>query len=147
MDEMILPEDFRDFLKLLNKHRVEYLLIGGYAVFYHGYPRATEDIDFWVAISPDNAQKLVQVMRDFGLSDATPELFLKEHQLTRIGFKPYRVEVLTTLSGVQFETCYARRVVDTIDGIEVNIISLEDLKQNKKASGRLKDQDDVQNLP
>ncbi len=144
---MILPEDFRDFLKLLNKHRVEYLLIGGYAVFYHGYPRATEDIDFWVAISPDNAQKLVQVMRDFGLSDATPELFLKEHQLTRIGFKPYRVEVLTTISGVQFETCYARRVVDTIDGIEVNIISLEDLKQNKKASGRLKDQDDVQNLP
>ncbi len=144
---MILPEDFRDFLKLLNKYRVEYLLIGGYAVFYHGYPRATEDIDFWVAISPDNAQKLVQVMRDFGLSDATPELFLKEHQLTRIGFKPYRVEVLTTLSGVQFETCYARRVVDTIDGIEVNIISLEDLKQNKKASGRLKDQDDVQNLP
>ena len=144
---MILPEDFRDFLKLLNKHRVEYLLIGGYAVFYHGYPRATEDINFWVAISPDNAQKLVQVMQDFGLSNVTPELFLQEHQLTRIGFKPYRVEVLTTISGVQFETCYARRVVDTIDGIEVNIISLEDLKQNKKASGRLKDQDDVQNLP
>lgn len=147
MDEMILPEDFRDFLKLLNKHCVEYLLIGGYAVFYHGYPRATEDINFWVAISPDNAQKLVQVMQDFGLSNVTPELFLQEHQLTRIGFKPYRVEVLTTISGVQFETCYARRVVDTIDGIEVNIISLEDLKQNKKASGRLKDQDDVQNLP
>jgi len=144
---MILPEDFRDFLKLLNKHRVEYLLIGGYAVFYHGYPRATEDIDFWVAISPDNAQKLVQVMQDFGLSNVTPELFLQEHQLTRIGFKPYRVKVLTTISGVQFETCYARRVVDTIDGIEVNIISIEDLKQNKKASGRLKDQDDVQNLP
>jgi predicted nucleotidyltransferase len=142
---MILPEDFRDFLKLLNKYRVEYLLIGGYAVFYHGYPRATEDIDFWVAINPDNAQKLVQVMQDFGLSNATPELFLKEHQLTRIGFKPYRVKVLTTISGVQFDACYARRVVDTIDGIEVNIISLEDLKQ--KASGRLKDQDDVQNLP
>ena len=141
---MILPEDFRDFLKLLNKYRVEYLLIGGYAVFYHGYPRATEDIDFWVAINPDNAQKLVQVMQDFGLSNATPELFLKEHQLTRIGFKPYRVKVLTTISGVQFDACYARRVVDTIDGIEVNIISLEDLKQ--KASGRLKDQDDVQNL-
>lgn len=68
MDEMILPEDFRDFLKLLNKHQVEYLLIGGYAVFYHGYPRATEDIDFWVAINPDNAQRLVHVMRDFGLS-------------------------------------------------------------------------------
>jgi len=143
---MILPEDFRNFLKLLNKYRVEYLLIGGYAVFYHGYPRATEDIDFWVAINPDNAQKLVQVMQDFALSNATPELFLKEHQLTRIGFKPYRVKVLTTISGVQFDACYARRVVDTIDGIEVNIISLEDLKQNKKASGRLKDQDDVQNL-
>jgi hypothetical protein len=97
-----------------------------------------------VAINPDNAQKLVQVMQDFGLSNATPELFLKEHQLTRIGFKPYRVKVLTTISGVQFDACYARRVVDTIDGIEVNIISLEDLKQ--KASGRLKDQDDVQNL-
>jgi len=137
---MILPEDFRNFLKLLNKYRVEYLLIGGYAVFYHGYPRATEDIDFWEAINPDNAQKLVQVMQDFALSNATPELFLKEHQLTRIGFN-------TTISGVQFDACYARRVVDTIDGIEVNIISLEDLKQNKKASGRLKDQDDVQNLP
>ena len=115
---MILPEDFRDFLKLLNKYRVEYLLIGGYAVFYHGYPRATEDIDFWVAINPDNAQKLVQVMQDFGLSNATPELFLKEHQLTRIGFKPYRVKVLTTISGVQFDACYARRVVDTIDELK-----------------------------
>ncbi len=144
---MILPEDFRDFLKLLNKHQVEYLLIGGYAVFYHGYPRATEDIDFWVAINPDNAQRLVHVMRDFGLSHATSDLFLREHQVTRIGFKPYRVEILTTISGVEFATCYVRRVVDTIDGIQVNIISLEDLKQNKRASGRLKDQDDVQNLP
>lgn len=144
---MILPEDFRDFLKLLHKYRVEYLLIGGYAVFYHGYPRATEDIDIWVAINPDNAQKLVEVMRDFGLSNATPDLFLQEHQLTRIGFKPYRVEVLTTISGVKFDECYARRVVDIIDGIEVNIISLEDLKRNKQSSGRLKDQDDVQNLP
>ncbi len=144
---MILPEDFRDFLKLLNNYHVEYLLIGGYAVFYHGYPRATEDIDFWVAISPENAQRLVQAMHAFALSNVTPELFLREHQLIRIGFKPYRVKVLTTISGVEFDACYARRVVDTIDGIQVNIISLEDLKQNKKASGRFKDQDDVQNLP
>ncbi len=86
-------------------------------------------------------------MQAFGLSNVTPELFLREHQLVRIGFKPYRVEVLTTISGVEFDACYARRVVDTIDGIQVNIISLEDLKQNKKASGRFKDQDDIQNLP
>lgn len=132
MDEMILPKDFRDFLKLLHKYYVEYLLlIGGYAVFYRGYPRATE----------------VEVIRSFGLSNAIPDLFLQEHQPTRIGFKPYRVVVLTTISGVKFEECYARRVVDIIDGIEVNIISLGDLKHNKESSGRLKDQDDVQNLP
>lgn len=147
MEELILPEDFRDFLKLLNEHKVEYLLIGGYAVFYHGYPRATEDIDFWVAISADNAQKLANVMSDFGLNNATPELFLKEHQIVRIGNKPLRVKVLTTLSGVKFDECYARRVVDTIDGVEANIISLEDLKRNKQASGRPKDIEDFRRLP
>ncbi len=129
-----LPYDFIEFLKLLNAHGVEYLVVGGHAVAYHGYPRPTGDIDFWVAIKPENAARLVRVFKDFGFNhpNLAPELFLKERQVIRIGVPPVRVEVLTTVSGLTFEECYAR---------------LDHLKANKRAAGRHKDLDDLQNLP
>ena len=143
-----LPHDFKEFLKLLNSHRVEYLLIGGYAVGYHGYPRATADMDLWVAVHQNNAEKLVAVLREFGFNvpQLSVNLFLKADQIVQMGVPPLRIELLTTISGVQFENCYSERIIDVIDDVEVHIINLKHLKQNKQASGRHKDLDDLQNL-
>jgi hypothetical protein len=144
----MLPPDFKEFLKLLKEHDVRYLLIGGYAVGYHGYARATDDMDIWVAIHPDNAQKLVSALKAFGLNDPnlTPELFLQKPKIIRMGFPPMRLEISTSISGVDFEECYQTRIVDTLDDIEINLIDLEHLKKNKKASGRAKDIADLENL-
>ncbi len=143
-----LPADFRDFLRLLNSHRVEYLLIGGYAVCFHGFYRNTADIDFWVAVNPDNARKLVALIKEFGFE--TPELsealFLNKGRIIRMGVEPTRIELLTEVSGREFSECFVNRVQATIDQIPVNIISRADLIQNKLKSGRLKDLLDVQKL-
>jgi predicted nucleotidyltransferase len=144
-----LPRDFKEFLKLLNAYEVEYLLIGGYAVGYHGYPRATADMDVWIAMNPVNADRIVSVLKDFGFdrADLSPELFLKEWQIIRLGVPPVRIEIATTVSGVNFNQCYAERVVDVLDGVKVNLIGLNHLKINKKASGRHQDLADLENLP
>lgn len=144
-----LPPDFKEFLQLLNAHQVEYLIVGGYAVAYHGYPRATADMDIWIATNPQNAERVVAAMKEFGfdLPELSTDLFLKEGQIIRMGVPPVRIEIVTTLSGVTFAECYAARVVDVLDGIQVGLISLIHLKINKKAAGRYKDLDDLENLP
>ena len=144
-----LPPDFKEFLQLLNSHEVQYLLIGGYAVGYYGYPRPTGDMDIWVALHPDNAGKLVTVLQEFGFTvpELSAELFLQEKQIIRLGVTPLRLEILTTIDGVAFGECYAQRMRDTIDGVTVDLISLSHLKINKKASGRHKDMNDLENLP
>jgi hypothetical protein len=136
-------------LRLLGDHRVEYLLIGGYAVGYHGYPRATADMDVWIAMNPENAQKMVSALRAFGFgaTGLSTDLFLHPHQITRMGRSPLRIEILTTVSGLDFAEAYAQRVVDNIDGIPVSVISREHLEINKRAAGRTKDLADVDNLP
>jgi hypothetical protein len=112
-----LPLDFKEFLSLLRFHGVEYLLIGGYAVGYHGYPRATQDMDIWIAIHLQNAKRMVAALQEFGFD--TPELsvdlFLQDKSIVRMGIPPMRIEVVTTISGVRFEECYLERVVTTID--------------------------------
>ncbi|MBI1748621.1 MAG: hypothetical protein HYR55_18850 [Acidobacteria bacterium] len=145
----LLPPDFKDFLKLLNSNQIEYLLIGGYAVGYHGYSRATADMDIWIAIHSRNAEKMVEVIREFGFAvdSLSAELFLKENNVIRMGVPPFRIEVLTTISGVSFEECYKERITDILDEVEVHLISLKHLKANKKASGRLKDLTDLEYLP
>jgi len=144
-----LPPDFKEFLKLLNARQVEYLLIGGYAVSYHGYPRATVDMDIWISMNPDNADRIVAVLKEFGFNppDLSSEMFLKEWQIIRLGVPPVRVELNTTISGVNFAECFTERVTDILDGVEVNLISLRHLKANKKASGRHQDLADLENLP
>lgn len=143
-----LPQDFKDFLKLLNSHKVEYLLIGGYAVGYHGYPRATGDMDIWIAMNPENASNIVTALKDFGFDvpELSESLFLKKGKVIRMGFPPIRIEIITSISGVTFQECFNSKIKDFIDGIEINIISLEHLKKNKKASGRHKDLNDLENL-
>ena len=144
----LLPEDFKEFLKLLNEKKVEYLLIGGYAVGYYGYVRATADMDVFIACNAENADNTLNALREFGftLPDSAREVFLKPDSVARMGVPPFRIELLTTISGVSFDECYAERVVDMIDGVEVPIISLHHLKTNKTASGRLKDLSDLEHL-
>ncbi|MCU0918637.1 MAG: hypothetical protein MUC88_29380 [Planctomycetes bacterium] len=144
-----LPSDFREFLRLLADSGVEYLLIGGYAVGYHGYPRATQDLDVWIATNPDNADRMVGALRLFGFDvpELSRELFLTRDTIVRMGVPPIRIEVATTLSGVDFHDCYANRIQVELDGVPVSIMSLPDLKANKKAAGRHKDLDDLEHLP
>ncbi len=144
-----LPPDFKEFFQLLNSHKVLYLVIGGYAVAYHGYPRATGDIDIWIATNTDNAKKTVQAIKEFGFADPaiSEEIFLKEEQVIRMGVPPLRIELLTTISGVDFKSCYANRIDETIDEVKISFIDLEHLKQNKKASGRHIDLNDLERLP
>jgi predicted nucleotidyltransferase len=143
-----LPGDLREFLKLLNLKKVEYLLIGGFAVGYYGYPRSTADMDIWVAISPQNARKVVRVLEEFGFGvpELKEELFLRNDQIVRLGEPPLRIEILTTISGVDFSECYAKKLKGNMDGLKVNLISLGHLKINKAASGRPKDLDDLEAL-
>jgi predicted nucleotidyltransferase len=147
--DIALPPDFKDFLKLIKSKNIKYLLIGGYAVGYHGYPRATNDMDIWIAIDSVNAELLVQVLKEFGFDtpQLSKDLFLEENKIIRMGVAPIRIEILTSISGVNFEECYQKKVADEIDGIQVDIINLRHLKINKKASGRHKDLDDFENLP
>ncbi len=149
MAEQTLPDDFKEFLKLLNENDVEYLLIGGYAVGFHGYPRATADMDIWVRISPDNAARLVDVFSRFGMSDPdlSADLFQERGKIIRMGVPPVRIEVLTEIDGVTFEECYADRLAVEIDDQLVHLISRDHLRKNKRAAGRHKDLDDVEHLP
>jgi predicted nucleotidyltransferase len=149
MATSLLPSDFKEFLKLLNSHQVEYLLIGGYAVGYYGYARATTDMDIWIAIHPDNADKMVAVLHEFGFGVETlsAQLFLTRNKIIRMGLPPFRIEILTNISGVEFAECFEHRTEDMIDGTPVNIIGLQQLKTNKRASARHKDLDDLENLP
>lgn len=149
MDTTQLPPHSKEFLRLLTSHNVDYLLVGGYAVGYHGFPRATIDIDIWIDRADANADRVVRMLEEFGFSDAGLERdwFLMPDKVFRMGMPPNRIEILTGISGVDFSDCYTRAIRSEIDGVPVNIIALEDLKANKKASGRHKDLEDLEQLP
>jgi hypothetical protein len=149
MAQIELHADFKDFLRLLNSHGVKYLVVGGYAVGYYGYPRATGDMDIWIAVDEVNAEKTAQTLRDFGMpkKEAVKDLFIENNKIIRMGVPPIRIEVITGASGIEFEECYLRREIIDIDDILVNFISLADLKTNKQACGRYKDLEDLEHLP
>lgn len=143
-----LPKDFSEFLKLLNSKQVEYLIIGGWAVGFYGYPRATGDLDIWVSRKKENALKLVEALKEFGfdLPDLSTEIFTSENQITRLGLPPMRIEILTTISGVSFDECFSNRKTVSMSEVTAHIIDLVDLKKNKLAAKRYKDLDDFENL-
>jgi len=149
MDAPLLTDDFNEFLRLLNANRVDYLLVGGYAVGLHGYPRATVDLDVWVRATRDNAERVLLALRSFGfdLPALEPSLFTDPRSIVRFGVPPFRIEVMTSIDGVEFEACRARAVEFDLDGLMVPVISLADLKSNKRAAGRHKDLADLENLP
>jgi len=142
------PKDFKEFIQLLHSKKIEYLVIGGYAVGLYGHPRATGDMDIWVAIHVNNALKLVEVLHEFGFAsqEIKKDLFLKKAQIIRMGVPPLRLEIVTSIDGVLFEDCYRNKNTVLIENTEVDFISYEDLIKNKKASKRHKDLDDIDHL-
>lgn len=139
---------FREFLKSLASARVDWILIGGYAVGYHGFSRPTGDIDIWIAMSDENADRIVEALVDFGFDvpGLDRAIFLEAENIVRLGYPPHRIEILTTISGVQFDECRGRALEIELDGVPVRVISREDLVANKRASGRPKDLADLEEL-
>ena len=144
-----LARDFKEFLKSLDLNGVEYLLIGGYAVGVHGHIRATNDLDIWVKVSLENATRIERALREFGFTVAglTLDLFLTPDNIVRMGVPPIRIKILTSVSGVEFEPCYAEKEMVQFEELTVPVISLARLRENKAASGRAKDLADLESLP
>jgi predicted nucleotidyltransferase len=144
----MLNQDFREFIQLLNDNQVRYLVVGGYAVALHGYPRYTKDIDIWIELAQENATRVVEALEQFGFESLglKEDDFLVEDQIVQLGYAPSRIDIITTLPGVTFVDCYNKRLSVDIDGVKVNFIDLDSLRKNKKATGRLQDLADLENL-
>ena len=142
-----LPKDFKEFLELLSKNNVRYIIIGGYSVVYHGYVRSTNDIDIWIDIRKDNIKKVIKVLDAFGFSSLKiSETDFSPNQIIQLGHPPNRIDLIITPAGIDFETCYESKEQIIIDDIVVNIIDLENLIKAKKATGRTRDLADVEEL-
>lgn len=144
----MLNRDFREFIESLNDSQVRYLVVGGYAVAVHGHPRYTRDMDVWIEMSPENAIHVIEALDRFGFGSLglQEKDFLAPDQIIQLGYPPCRIDILTTLSGVEFDACHAARLTVDIEGVSVSFIDLESLKRNKKATGRHQDLADLENL-
>lgn len=144
----MLNQDFKEFIQSLNDNQVRYLIVGGYAVALHGYPRYTRAIDIWIESKPTNAARIIRALEQFGFGSLglKESDFLVEDQIVQLGYAPNRIDIITSLTGVSFSVCYKRRVTVEIDGVKVYFIDLENLRKNKKAIGRLQDLADLDKL-
>ncbi len=145
---MKLSNDLREFVELLNTHNVDFLVVGGYAVAFHGYPRYTGDIDILVRSTLEQSQWLVNALNEFGFGSLgfTEDTFMVPNQIVQLGRPPNRIDLLTSISGVEFEEAWASRVVQDLDGVPVSFLAKELLVKNKIATGRTKDLADVEKL-
>ena len=145
---MVLDENFKEFVKLLNANGVKYLVVGGFAVAYHGYPRYTKDIDFWIWAEIENADKLLQTIQEFGLSTIGIQMedLLDVNNVIQLGYEPNRIDLIMQLDGVDFNSCFEHRQAAVFEGIDIPFINLDDLIKNKLSTGRLKDKADAQAL-
>lgn len=145
---MDIQKDFEEFLKLLNKKKVEYVVVGGYAVAFHGFVRATKDIDVFFNSSIQNIQRLKMVLNEFGFPvDGLDAVAFSEHgKIIRMGVAPVMIELINAISGVSFKTAWKNRVTGAYGKTKVFYLSKPDLLKNKRASGRLRDLVDVEEL-
>lgn len=143
---MKLSKDLREFIALLNSHNVEYLVVGGHAVAYHGYPRYTGDTDFFLRSSSANAERMMRVLQAFGFGDVgiTAVDFTTRGRVIQLGLPPNRIDLVTGISGVTFDEAWAGRVSGSLDGLPILLIGKEALLKNKRAAGRAKDLADVE---
>jgi len=145
---MDMNQDFKEFIELLNTNKVQYLVVGGYAVAYHGFPRYTKDLDIWVNPSVINAEKIIKALNDFGFSSLKITLtdLITPDQTIQLGYPPARIDLITSIDGVFFDQCYPDRIQIEDSGLLIDVIDLENLKKNKHASGRAQDLADLENL-
>src|SRR3990172_1521435 len=143
---MEIPQDFKEFIELLNEHNVRYWIVGGYAVGFHSRPKFTQDLDIWIDNSEENARHFLTVLQEFGFG----ELDVTQHDLTnpdivlQLGYTPLRIDIMTSVSGLEFADAYERKVEGKYLGVETYFISTNDLIENKKASGRKKAREDLE---
>ena len=139
--------DFFEFLELLNKHQVEYIIVGGYAVILHGYSRSTGDLDLWTQKTEINYEKLKLVYADFGSSIFPLEEFLNDKfDVWGIGFEPSKIEILTNMDGLEFESSYIKKRYIEIENLSIPFLDFEDLIKSKVTTSRFKDLSDIENL-
>lgn len=142
---MKLDRDFLEFCAALSANGARYLIVGGYAVAAHGSVRYTKDLDVWIEVAADNAQRVVRALEEFGFGglDLKPQDFLDPEVVLQLGYPPMRIDLMTSASGLRFEECYPARIELEIDGVRVPFIDLENLRKNKQASGRPQDLADL----
>jgi len=146
----IFNADFADFIKSLNKHDVEYMLVGGYAVILRGYSRSTGDMDIWVNKTEPNFTQLQKAITEFGLPLAAipkEKFFSEDYDVFSFGRPPFAIEIMTALKGVAFDEAFAHATIQKVENVEIRVIHLNQLLQAKKAAGRHKDLNDIENLP
>ena len=145
---MTLDKDLREFVALLLSRGVEFIVVGGHAVSFHGYPRLTDDLDLLVRPSQDNAQRVVTALADFGFASTglTASDFQANDRVIQLGRAPNRIDLITRLYGVDVADVWARRVEASLDGLDVWMISRDDLIRNKRATGRTQDLADAEHL-
>jgi len=143
---MVLNKDFKEFIQLLSAHKVRYMVVGGYAVAAHGHPRYTKDLDIWVEVDIQNAQKIEAALHEFGFPFLSAADFMTPGEFVQLGYPPNRIDIITSCEGVEFDTCYPHRMRIEFDGVEMDFLGYEALLVNKKAVGRPQDLGDVDNL-
>jgi hypothetical protein len=141
----IFTKDFVEFIECCAAREVKFLIVGGYALAAHGHPRATKDLDVWILIDENNAERLVAALDDFGMGSVglEPADFLEPEIVVQLGYPPYRIDLITSASGVEFTSCWDRRLTISVGSVEAGLISYDDLIANKRASGRPQDIVDV----
>jgi predicted nucleotidyltransferase len=145
---MALNKDYKEFIASLNDNKVQYLVVGGYAVAFHGHPRYTKDIDIWIEPTDENICLLLKAIDDFGFGSLgfKKEDFSKPDMIVQIGVPPNRIDLLNSIDGLDFKEAIANKKIITKDGVSINLVGLDDLRKSKKTSGRPQDLADLENL-
>ncbi|WDE97548.1 nucleotidyl transferase AbiEii/AbiGii toxin family protein [Lentisphaera profundi] len=145
---MEIQQDFRDLLHLFNEQKVKYLVVGGYALAFHGAPRFTGDIDIWVRTSSENADKIINALNEFGFGalGITKQDLTQDDQVLQLGYPPIRIDIMTSIDGVDFDEAFNNSLLTSYGDIKIKIISKDDFIKNKRATGRYKDLADIEAL-
>ena len=145
---MILNPDFKEFVKLLIENKVEYLIVGGYAVGIHGYPRYTGDLDIWINNTTENAQRTLNCVESFGFSSYNLSVsdFTKQGNIIQLGYPPVRIDIINQVDGVDFTKCFKNKKDVNVEDLTLYFIGYEDLLTNKRKTARPRDIDDIENL-
>ena len=140
-------QDYKDILEVFNSRNVEYLVVGAYAMGNFGYTRYTHDIDLWINKSEENAKNICDALDEFGITfSIDPNDFMAKDSVFQIGIAPYRIDILTDIDGVDFESAWENKVDGVILGVQTSIVSLKDLMLNKSSTNRPKDKLDMVQL-